>query len=205
MDYINYPFIPFKPSEKSVLRRLGYNKDIQIDESMMLQTKEMIDKAADLCLPKARAVILPIIEKDKEYIILGEILKIKSEKLSSMLKNSEEVLLMGATLGTRLVDRINLEIKSGDPVFAVVLDAYASQCVDESLSYIMKTQGLKDFRLGTKITKHRFSAGYGDLNIKYQKDFYDILNLSDIGIYINESFMLSPEKSVIALAGLEKK
>ena len=169
MDYINYPFIPFKPSEKSVLRRLGYNKDIQIDESMMLQTKEMIDKAADLCLPKARAVILPIIEKDKEYIILGEILKIKSEKLSSMLKNSEEVLLMGATLGTRLVDRINLEIKSGDPVFAVVLDAYASQCVDESLSYIMKTQGLKDFRLGTKITKHRFSAGYGDLNIKYQK------------------------------------
>jgi len=58
-------------------------------------------------------------------------------------------------------------------------------------------------REGKKLTKMRYSPGYGDLPLSNQKLIYDVLNLERLGISITERFMLVPEKSVIAIAGVE--
>lgn len=49
----------------------------------------------------------------------------------------------------------------------------------------------------------RYSPGYGDLPLTNQKIIFDILNLERLGLRITERFMLVPEKSVIAIAGVE--
>jgi len=205
METINYPYVPNRPSESSVLRRLGYNKNTIIDVSDMMRMDNMILRAADFCRPKAKSCVISIKKKKEKSVILDNGLIIESLKLAKLLMNSKKILIMGATLGEDIVQKINHEIGFGDAEFGVVLDAYASECVDDTLSYIMKSESLKDFRLGGKVTKHRFSAGYGDLDISYQKNFYDILKMDEIGVEINDSFMLIPEKSVIALAGLERR
>lgn len=58
-------------------------------------------------------------------------------------------------------------------------------------------------REGKKLTQKRYSPGYGDLLLTNQKIIYDILNLKKLRIELTESYMLVPEKSVIAIAGIE--
>jgi cobalamin-dependent methionine synthase I len=84
-----------------------------------------------------------------------------------------------------------------------VFDAYASEYVDGVLDVIIARKNEALRRTGQKLTKHRFSPGYGDLDISYQKVFYDLLDMQTLDVTINENYLLSPEKSVIAIAGVE--
>ncbi|MBR4376039.1 MAG: methionine synthase, partial [Spirochaetia bacterium] len=47
-----------------------------------------------------------------------------------------------------------------------------------------------------------FSPGYGDFDLKNQRIFYSLLHLEQFGIHLTESYMLVPEKSVIAMTGV---
>ena len=55
-----------------------------------------------------------------------------------------------------------------------------------------------------KKEKSRISCGYGDLDISFEKPLFDILNASSLGVSINDSYMLLPNKSVIALIGVDE-
>ena len=51
----------------------------------------------------------------------------------------------------------------------------------------------------------RFSAGYGDLSLEYQKKIFDLLDPpSRIGLTLNSSYLMSPSKSVTAIIGVKK-
>lgn len=55
------------------------------------------------------------------------------------------------------------------------------------------------------LLKPRFSPGYGDLSIEVQQDVFSVLNCGKkIGLYLNESMLMSPSKSVTAFAGIKK-
>jgi len=204
LQTFSYPLIPKKPTKEAVLRRLGYHKQTVVDAADMERIDAMMARAADMCRPKARAVILSIFGQTENGIVLGNGLVMSSAKLAKMLADSKQVLVMGATLDKTVTDTISRELKSGDAVFAVVLDAFASECVDDALDFIMQAQSRTDFRLGRKLTKHRFSAGYGDLDLSYQKDFFELLDMASLGVSINENFLMEPEKSVIAICGVEE-
>ena len=50
---------------------------------------------------------------------------------------------------------------------------------------------------------HRFSPGYGDLSMNVTEDIITILNATKrIGLSVTRSLMMSPVKSVTAIAGL---
>jgi len=57
---------------------------------------------------------------------------------------------------------------------------------------------------GRLLTKHRYSPGYGDLPLEYQKDLFALLQLDKLGVAITERCLLVPEKSVIAISGIER-
>ena len=49
----------------------------------------------------------------------------------------------------------------------------------------------------------RFSPGYGDLPLELQRDLFRGLDCSrKIGLTLNESLLMSPSKSVTAIAGI---
>jgi cobalamin-dependent methionine synthase I len=50
----------------------------------------------------------------------------------------------------------------------------------------------------------RFSPGYGDFNISFQKQLLDILYADRIGIYYNEANMMFPQKTVTAIVKFAK-
>jgi cobalamin-dependent methionine synthase I len=58
-------------------------------------------------------------------------------------------------------------------------------------------------REGRKTTKHRYSPGYGDLSLRHQKIIFDLLDLQRLDLTITPDYILIPEKSVVAIAGIE--
>ncbi|MEX1308761.1 MAG: methionine synthase [Eubacteriales bacterium] len=203
MQTYSYPLILKKPTQRAVLRRLGYHKQTVVESDDMAKIDGMMARAADICRPKAKAVLLAITAHSEKSTTLENGLVLQSAKLAKMLAGANQALVMGATLATSVTDIINQELKSGDAVFGVVLDAYASECVDDSLDFVMQAQARNNFRTGQMLTRHRFSAGYGDLDLSYQKDLFDLLKMDELGVSINENFLMEPEKSVIAICGVE--
>ncbi len=196
-----FPYISFVPDKKTIMRRLGSQK-ATFPAGLDADIDAMIVKARSAFFVKGRAKVCSLLHVGEDIVEIDG-LPVKSRLLSNMLKSSNGVYLMCATIPQRYVDRISAAMKQSEGLKAIVYDAYASEYVDGALDVIMERKNVQLIRTGQKLTKLRFSAGYGDLDIRWQKPFYDMLGMSSLGVTINEQFLLSPEKSVIAVAGVE--
>lgn len=128
-------------------------------------------------------------------------MKIQSRSLCRNLRDCKSAYLMAATLGIgpdRLIARASVAKMSR----AVILQAAAAAMIeawcDEVNQKIIKEaedQGL--------YCRPRFSPGYGDFSLEYQKDFAQILRIQkEIGVSLTQSLLMMPSKSVTAVIGL---
>lgn len=158
-----------------------------------------------MCKPAGAYLNLSILEKHPDGVVLNNKLKIKSESLAKLLANSQSVFLMASTVGHEVIRAVFDEIEKGNASKAVILDSVASQTADAALDWIVQMLDKLLAKEGKKLTKHRYSPGFGDLPLHYQKDIFEILQLNKLNMSLTEKFMLIPEKSVIAIAGVEEK
>jgi cobalamin-dependent methionine synthase I len=110
---------------------------------------------------------------------------------------------MGVTAGNRIIEAIN-NLKNSDLKLAVIYDATASEIVDAAFDWIQGYYAQNIQRQYRRLTTRRISCGYGDLSIKYQQLFYNLLHLEHLGITMNKAYMLIPEKSATAVTGIEE-
>jgi cobalamin-dependent methionine synthase I len=111
------------------------------------------------------------------------------------------VLLFAATLGLEL-DRLIARYSVRMPSRAVVLQALGAERV-ESLCNLFLQELKPEYAVRGQTMRPRFSPGYGDLSLDFQKDLFALLNCSKhIGLSLNESLLMSPTKSVTAVVGL---
>lgn len=196
-----FPYISFTPDKKTIMRRLGSQKAL-FPAGLDADIDALILKARSAFFAKGRAKTCSL-KRIGEDIIEIDGCQIQSRLLCNMLKNSQGAYLMCATISQRYVDGIGEALRAGEGLKAIVFDAYASECVDGALDVIMERKNASVRRYGQRLTKRRFSAGYGDMDISYQKPFYDMLEMASLDVVINEQYLMSPEKSVIAVAGVE--
>ncbi len=201
---ITFERITIKPPLQAIYRRLGYRKGrtrITPDDSRALDAD--IEHARSLIELKGAAIRLPILSKDFRQIRLAGNLRLESANLVALLADSQEVLLMGATAGAAVIEAIRKDTAADNLTRAVVLDAAASETVDAALDWMEAFFARQLRREGRQLTKSRFSCGYGDLALENQKLFYDLLDLKRFGVELTEKYILEPEKSVTAVAGIE--
>ena len=196
-----FPFLPYVPDRKSVLRRLGSQK-AQFSQGLETEIDGFMRQAQSAFSARGKAAVFSLRHIDASCIAIDG-LEIASPQLARLLGNSRAVYLMGASIPDRDVEKIALAMRDGDGLKAIVFDAYASEYVDGTLDVIMSRKNESLRRTGQKLTRHRYSPGYGDLDLKYQKAIFELLDLSTLDVTINENYLLSPEKSVIAIAGVE--
>ena len=110
--------------------------------------------------------------------------------------------MMAATAGNGIIPLIEKLQNENRMSQAVVLDAVASVITDSALDFTMDMVNQQIRSKGKILTKMRFSPGYGGFDISQQQEFYRILKCEDIGIVLNDAYMLIPEKSVLAVAGI---
>lgn len=120
-----------------------------------------------------------------------------SRDLEKNLKDCSSVVIFCATIGIE-IDRLIARYKSVSPVKSLLFQAIGAERI-ESLCDLFNNE-IKEQK---KATRPRFSAGYGDFSLDAQKDIFNILNPSKrIGVTLNESFLMSPSKSVTAIIGI---
>ncbi|MDD3654035.1 MAG: methionine synthase [Desulfotomaculaceae bacterium] len=202
VKYIEH--IPVAPKKGLILTRLGYWKGtttLSEKDNLLIDTE--IKRALLLCNARGAFCYCRIIEHAANKVVLENGTELISEKLASFLKHSSDVVLMASTLGREISYKTAQEIKNGNVAAGLILDATASVAVDAVLDWMMSLINKTIVIKGKVLTRRRFSPGYGDLDLFYQSVIYDILELEKMDIAITDRFMLEPEKSVIAIAGIE--
>lgn len=199
-----FEYIPSKPDEGMILSRLGYQKTTTVfSEEYKEKLNGIIKTGILLCDTKGLFGRYEIMEKTENSIKLDNGVLLESASLAKLLKNSIEVVLMAATVGKDIVDKIHTEVEGGDASVGLILDSVASQTADAALNWMVDFINKLIRREGKCLTKTRYSPGYGDLPLINQKKIFDALGLEILGLEITKRYMLIPEKSVIAIAGIE--
>ncbi len=185
--------------EKEAIRYLGYGRHAVDDQTLALirdAFKELDETARQRIV--YRIFDLRLLGDD--CIMMAD-LKIKSRDLARNLTGCAQGLLLGATLGIetdRLIERYSVT----DMPRAVVLQACGSALLEEYLDDWSLMMSEKMGKEGLYL-RPRFSPGYGDFSITYQKDILRMLDAAKkIGLTMTEGSMLTPTKSVTAAIGL---
>lgn len=190
------------PKDK-IYSRLGYAKGItKLNGKQLDEVEGYIEKALEIVELRGVGATLTINRIEASKIILAEGIIFASESLAKFLVDSKEVLLMAATSGLKIVEAVSKNSTGKNVTAAVVFDAVASEMTDSALSWIINYFNRQLSRENKQLTPRRFSAGYGDFSLKNQKIIYDILKLGQLGISLSNKYVLIPEKSVTAVAGI---
>jgi hypothetical protein len=200
-----FPSISVPVPLDAIYRRLGYRRGAtRIDDCQEREIKQDIDHALSVISLRGTARRLPLKEVVPPLVVLGTGDEITSEKLARFLKGCTEILLMGATAGDTVMEAIRGDTEGGEMTRGVIVDAVASEMTDAALDWIAGYFNRLLTRENARLTKGRFSAGYGDFALEHQRTMYDLLELDRVGVAINEKCILIPEKSVTAVAGIRR-
>lgn len=207
----SFPYIPVKIPHHRIMKRLGYHsRKAEISAAMMSEVEQLIERAAELVELRGLGLRSDLIigrtgdsESDAFVEPVGSGIRFMSDKLYDFLNGSRQILVLGLTGGSAVSEEIKRLQAEKDLTSAVVIDAAASEIVDDGFDYLASLYSKELIREGCKLTGRRFSAGYGDFDIRFQRDIFRMLELDKIGIEITESSMLLPEKSVTAIYGVE--
>lgn len=205
-DVKYFKVIPVSPSKELILVRLGYRKGVtELDSNYLSLLNKGIKKGSTLCRPAGAYTRISIVERSGEFIKLENGIEFRDSGLLRLLENSREVVLMASTVGKKIVEVIYDEVKKGDAAMGLILDSTASQTADAVLDWMMAFLNRMLEREGKKLTRHRYSPGYGGLQLSMQKPLFETLELKALDMELTDKYMLVPEKSVIAIAGIEDK
>ena len=128
----------------------------------------------------------------------------KSTGLRKNLKGCKSILLFAATVGLQM-DRLISKYSRLSPAKALIMQAIGAERI-ESLCDLFCDSILKDLGKENCSLKPRFSPGYGDLPLALQKDIFACLDCNrQIGLSLSNSLLMTPTKSVTAIAGITDK
>lgn len=126
-----------------------------------------------------------------------------SRDLGKALTGCDRILLFGATVGIE-IDRLILKYGKISPSLALCIQAIGAERIEAVCDAFCRQMAEKYATEGYKLLP-RFSPGYGDLPLSIQRDIFTALSCEkNIGLTLNDSLLMSPTKSVTAIAGIRK-
>lgn len=191
------------PSEKEVYRYLGYREEQHnLTDEMKQLVKDCMEEIQKMKNVKAR-YSEPVKLTRAEGKIYADSLLMEGKDIEAHLENCDEVVFMAVTLGMQ-VDTLIRRAEVMDMAKAVILDSAANVAVEEEADRVEQELRALAKSKGKYLTM-RFSPGYGDFPITFQKQLLNYLDAPrKIGLSAAPSQMMTPGKSVTAILGLAK-
>ena len=159
------------------------------------QAQRLVD---DLIRPAAAAVVFDI-KRDGEKLFVADT-ELEGKSIKKLLAPCNKCVVMAITVGFELDMKI-AALGSASPALSLLADAAASSAVEDACDACCESI---ESELGVKLTP-RFSPGYGDLPMNIQPALLTLTNARrDLGLTVGSGCMLSPIKSVTAIAGIQE-
>lgn len=189
-----YPAPPV--NRKEVLRYAGTGSE---DAASVFLLNECLTLAKRDLRYRVAYAIYPV-KETPSGLDLG-FASVSSRDLARALAGCERVAVFGATVGIGL-DRLVARHSAQSPAKGLMLDALGSERV-ESLAGAFCAELAESLALSGYALRPRYSPGYGDLPLSLQTEIFRALELPRrVGITLNDSLLMTPSKSVTALAGI---
>ena len=189
-----------EPDAREIYRYMGVHSEP--DEAVKSLVKEAVEKLRGVVSCKVCYTKLPIERPDENTLIIGKI-RTESVFLKKNLEDCSHAYLFFATVGNA-PDRLIASMKH-TPSKALALDAGASAVVEALCNTLNEEIRIKEASEGNFL-RPRYSAGYGDFTLEYQKYFVEMLDApKNVGVTLRNEAMLYPAKSVSALIGVSDK
>ena len=119
------------------------------------------------------------------------------------LHDCHSVYLFAATLGPA-VDKLIQKESRINPARAVMMQAAGAMFVEKYVDLCMDFLREQEAREGNSLSP-RYSPGFGDVPLAVQKTFFELLECQkNLALTLNDSLIMSPEKSVTAFVGVYK-
>ncbi len=169
------------------------------------QLENLLDAKREQCIseiePKAVYDIFKIkrVEGGKVYFDSGNVFR--GPNISKILKGSEIALIFIFTLGHRIGKLIKENSKSGDTLSTIVMDSVTTSLLTilgERFSEIARSEG--KIHQGWESTC-TYSPGQYKWTIQEQKEIFNMVDGSSIGVRLNPHFLMVPFKSVSGVYG----
>ncbi len=152
---------------------------------------EVICEGTPALKPKLCFAVLPVSLTGDTVIF--DTVSVRSRGLAAFLAGADHAVLFAATVGPD-ADRLISRAGATSPVRALLLDAFFTERV-EALCDLFTAQYTKP--------DDRFSPGYDDLPLDFQKTMFSLLDCPrKIGLTLGESLLMMPTKSVTAIIGI---
>ena len=181
---------------KETLRYLGLGS-AEPDEKTLEMVNMAIALLSERCRPKNTSRIVEISAGTGDIRLEGGTV-IYSESIARVMSGCSEMLVFGATLGAEADMLIKRETAANIAMGAVMraaAAAYIEEYCDE-----LQTELNKRFSAEGEPLGDRFSPGYGDFALEYQRELFAILDCPRrIGLTLTDSFIMIPSKSVTAV------
>lgn len=197
--YVKQYFLP-EYDKAEILRYMAVDKSCS-DDSIMALVDECIAEcnknnvfSYNVCYTKL------CVSVSECNVKIGE-MNFKSNYFSNVLSSCDEAMIFAATLGIG-IDRLTERYKIISPAKSLVFQAIGAERIEALCD--MFCDDIVNL-CGCKPTT-RFSPGYGNIPLELQKNFFEILDCSKLlGLTLCDSMLMSPSKSVTAIAGLKRK
>ena len=158
-------------------------------------TKE-IDALLDECLADLPELSCAVCFTEIDTLRLGS----PSLSLNKHLGGCDSVIVFAATLGIA-IDRLIARYSKLSPAKALMLQAIGAERIEALCDKFED-----DLTESGYVLCPRFSPGYGDLGLEFQKNIFAVLDCAKhIGVSISDSFVMSPSKSVTGIIGIKKR
>ncbi|MCR5295482.1 MAG: methionine synthase [Lachnospiraceae bacterium] len=166
----------------------------------------LADPAMASLFEKCKARLLAVIDARYVYrvfpfaggLLEGSAYQPRGGTIARHLAGAERVILLAATLGSG-TDLLIRRSRFLGMTETMMVDALASEAIERVLD--AAEAGIFS-RLGPDPHTFRYSPGYGDLPLEGQKELLEVLDARKrIGLYVNESMLMTPSKSVTCLIG----
>ena len=191
-------FLPPPVDEKEILRYAKAKPGEHATEALMA---ECLNEVKDGFCYRVCSARLPV-ERNGETVGFAGI-RIPSKTLAAALADCEELLLFAATVGVE-IDRAVARYSRVSPAKALLLQAFGAERIESLCEAFIAEKG-KALRGEHLFLKPRVSPGYGDLPLTLQKDIFALLDCPrKIGLTLHDSLLMTPTKSVTAIAGITR-
>ena len=185
----------YQPPEVDIEQITRYACIGELTDELEKLTRECLSEVLDKLSYKVCYCKVPVIV-DEEVVDFG-FAKVKSRNLSKNLANCTSAILFAASIGIE-IDRLIKKYSLLAPSKAVMFQSIGAERV-ESLCNTFNDE----IDLELKNTKPRYSPGYGDFPLEFQREIFKVLNCpKNIGVSLSDNCLMTPSKSVTAIIGI---
>ncbi|MEE9167676.1 MAG: vitamin B12 dependent-methionine synthase activation domain-containing protein [Candidatus Neomarinimicrobiota bacterium] len=197
---MNFTIDDLLPQPSEVLRAQGVAKGARIQDSVYAVVENALTVFSSTARPACLMAECTVAEFDDIYQGQGK--NAAESPLPNIFPRAENLAVFALTMGEDITSRIQQLFKADDFPVAAMLDTLASLAADRAViitenSYLHEL--MESDPEGRDISVLSYSPGYCGWDISGQEKLFQFLHPEEIGIYLNESFLMKPLKSVTGL------